>query len=275
MQFFRHAEDRIPVAIFVAYFALDLCVYFLVEPIGLLVLWFLLGIIPKACIAAWNHHHQHVFTFKQPILNRLLEVVYAFHTGVSTHAWVLHHTLGHHRNYLDQSKDESRWKRLDGKVMGAIEYSLSVMLTAYPRAFEVGRMRPDMQRTFVTWGAVVLALLGLAFWHNPVAALFVFALPMASSLFLTALATFAHHSGLETDDEYRASYNVMNPLYNRMTGNLGYHTAHHIRCGIHWSKLPQVHARMASKIPAEFYREPGLPWSIVATPPPPAEAPAS
>lgn len=272
---FRYKEDRIPVAIFVAYFALDVCVYLTVDAIGLLVLWYLVGIIPKACIAAWNHHHQHVFTFRRPILNRLLEVVYGFHTGVTTHAWVLHHTLGHHRNYLDQAKDESRWRRLDGKVMGALEYSLSVMLTAYPRAYAVGRTRPKLQRTFITWSLITFALLGLAIWHDPVAAILVFALPMATALFLTALATHAHHSGLDTDDEYRASYNVMNPLYNRMTGNLGYHTAHHVKCGVHWSKLPELHAKMAAKIPATHYREPGLPWSVVPTPAPPEEAPAA
>lgn len=275
MQLFRYKEDRLPVAIFVTYFALDLCVYFAVDNIWLLLVWFGLGIIPKACIAAWNHHHQHLFTFKQPILNRLLEVVYAFHTGVSTHAWVLHHTLGHHRNYLDQSKDESRWKRLDGKVMGALEYSLSVMLTAYPRAFVVGKARPEMLRTFLFWGGVVLALLGLAFWHDPIAALMVFALPMATALFFTALATFSHHSGLDTEDEYQASYNVLNPVYNICTGNLGYHTAHHVRCGVHWSRLPELHAKMAHKIPAHLYKEPGFPWSMFKTPAPPVEAPAS
>ena len=37
-------------------------------------------IIPKACIAAWNHHHQHTRTFHWTVPNRVLEVLYALHT---------------------------------------------------------------------------------------------------------------------------------------------------------------------------------------------------
>ena len=40
------------------------------------------------------------------------------------------------------------------------------------------------------------------------------------------------------------------PLYNRMTGNLGYHTAHHSEHGLHWSKLPVLHTELAREIPA-------------------------
>lgn len=275
MQLFRYREDRIPVAIFVAYFALDVMVFFMAESLAFLAFWLVLGIIPKACIAAWNHHHQHLMTFKPRVLNRLLEVVYAFHTGVTSHAWVLHHVVGHHQNYLDQERDESRWKRKSGNKMGMIEYSFSVMLTAYPRSFRVGLRHRKHMRVFLGMALAVATLLGLAFWYNPVNALMVFALPMALALFFTAMATYKHHSGLETDNEYEASYNILNPLYNVCTGNLGYHTAHHVKCGVHWSRLPRLHAKMAAKIPAELYLKPGLPWSIVSTPDPPPEAPLS
>lgn len=263
MQVFRYREDRIPVAIFVGYTALDLLIFFYVQSLWFLLGWFLLGIVPKACISAWNHHHQHLMTFKRPILNRLLEVVYAFHTGISSHAWVLHHVLGHHLNYMDQEKDESRWKRRSGQRMGLIEYSLSVALTAYPRAFGVGLRHLKQLGIFLSMGAVVLSLLGLALWYNWRNALFVFLLPMATSLYLTAQATYQHHSGLDTSNEYEASYNILHPFYNLCTGNLGYHTAHHVKMGIHWSRLPEFHAKIESKIPSTLYLTPGFPWSLV------------
>ncbi len=100
---------------------------------AVLLVYFVLTIIPKGCICAWNHHHQHTVTFKWLPLNRLLELSYALHTGVTTNLWLLHHVLGHHHNYLDQTKDESRWKRKSGEKMGMIEYTLSVALTAYYR----------------------------------------------------------------------------------------------------------------------------------------------
>ena len=60
-------------------------------------------------------------------------------TGATTNLWVLHHVLGHHRNFLDQSKDESAWQRKDGNAMNALEYTLAIAGTAYLRGFRVGQ----------------------------------------------------------------------------------------------------------------------------------------
>jgi fatty acid desaturase len=260
---FRHPEDRVPVLMFACVFALDLTVYFTAQSWWLPILYLALGAIPKGWISAWNHHHQHLPMFRHALPNRLLEIVFGFQTGVTSHAWFLHHVVGHHRNYLDQDQDESRWKRRDGSTMGEMEYSLMTALTAYPRAFQVGKKHPKAQRLFVSMALLQVALLGVLFWHNWYNALFVFLLPMALSLYLTAWATYFHHVGLETKDHNEASYNILHRGYNLMTGNLGYHTAHHSKQGLHWSKLPELHAKMARDIPPTLYRQPGIPfvWS--------------
>ncbi len=257
---FRHPEDRIPVLLFACMFALDLTVYFTATSWWLPVLWLALGVIPKGWISAWNHHHQHVATFRHALPNRLLEIVFGFQTGVTSHAWFLHHVLGHHRNYLDQEKDESRWKRADGTTQGEVEYSLMTALTAYPRAFKVGLEHPRALRVFLGMGALQVVLLGALFWHDWYNALFVFLLPMGVSLYVTAWATYFHHMGLETKEHHDASYNILHRGYNVMTGNLGYHTAHHTKHGLHWSKLPTLHAEMAQAIPRTLYRQPGIPF---------------
>ncbi len=262
MQLFRYKEDRLPVAIFVAYFALDVTLFFTVNSLWFLILWYAIGIVPKACIAAWNHHHQHVMTFKPAILNRMLEIVYTFHTGIAGFTWVLHHVVGHHLHYLDQAKDESRWKRPDGSRMGMIEYSLSVAVTSYWRAFLAGRRYKKYLFGFFVMVLVPLAMLVAAFWYNWLNALFIFLLPMLTALYFTAQATYQHHSGLDTNNEYEASYNILHPVYNICTGNLGYHTAHHVKMGIHWSRLPEFHASIADKIPFELYITPGFPWNL-------------
>ena len=261
MKLFRFPEDRLPTALFFGYFALDLYIYFTVESIPFLIGWMLAGILPKAFICSFNHHHQHLPTFRSRWLNRVLEFVLGFQTGIVSHGWVLHHVLGHHKNYLDQSLDESRWKRLDGTTMGVVEYTFSVALTGYPRAFRVGLGFPRFQKPFVTWSFVTLAVLALLFYYNWINALLVFLLPMTISLHITAWHTYYHHSGLETENKYEASYNILHRWYNRLTGNLGYHTAHHIRPGLHWSRLPKFHAEIERKIPAQLYRSPPPPLS--------------
>ena len=79
---FRYKADILPVILFVCYFLLDVYIYFSVESIVLLFGYTALSISTKGFICAWNHHHQHVPTFSLPFLNRLLEVIYGFHTGI-------------------------------------------------------------------------------------------------------------------------------------------------------------------------------------------------
>ncbi|RLA27333.1 MAG: fatty acid desaturase, partial [Gammaproteobacteria bacterium] len=53
---------------------------------------------------------------------------------------------------------------------------------------------------------------------------------------------------------FQASYNNTNRLFNLLTGNLGYHTAHHYRQRLHWSKLPELHEKIKDRIPLELIR---------------------
>jgi fatty acid desaturase len=255
MSLFKHPEDRLPVTLALGLTCLDIVAYgTLTSPWHLFGYW-MLFMVPKGILSAWNHHHQHVMTFRSPALNRVLELCYALHTGITTNTWVLHHVLGHHQNFLDQTLDESRWKRADGSRMGMLEYTLSVAGTAYPRAYRVGKQHPRHQRDFLLYGAITaLVVVGLVY-AKPLAGLFLFVLPMVTSMLYTSWVTYDHHAGLESDNHFEASYNIMNRWFNRLTGNLGYHTAHHYRQGVHWSRLPELHARIAPQIPAHLYRK--------------------
>jgi len=255
MNLFRYKEDRLPVFIISILTIIDFTLYFTVDSLSLLFAYYLLMIIPKSAICAWNHHHQHLFTFRNTWLNHILEFIYALHTGVTTNLWRLHHVLGHHLNFLDQKKDESRWQRKDGSKMGVVEYTINVAITAYPRGYVVGKRHPKQLKPFLIYTPIIFAIVAGLVWFNPLAGLMLFVLPMITSLLFTAYVTYDHHSGLDTQNEFEASRNNLNPLYNFFTGNLGYHTAHHHRQGVHWSKLPQLHATIADKIPDHLYNK--------------------
>jgi fatty acid desaturase len=251
---FRNSRDKLPVALILGVTALDFLVYFAVDHAVVLLGYWLALLVPKGIICAWNHHHQHVATFRATPLNRAYELSLALHTGMTSNLWTLHHVLGHHLNYLDQRKDESGWQRRDGTAMGVIEYTLTIAFTAYYRGYLVGERYPRHQRVFVLWTAITLATVLALVAYRPFPALMVFALPMLTSLIFTAWVTYDHHTGLDTQTVEEASYNIMNGSFNRLTGNLGYHTAHHKHQAVHWSKLPELHATIAHKIPAHLYR---------------------
>ncbi|WP_127716398.1 fatty acid desaturase [Halobacteriovorax sp. HLS] len=264
MTVFNYKEDRLPVLIISTYFLIDILIYLNVQSIGFLVFWFFLGIWPKGNICSWNHHHQHCQTFKIPLLNRILELMYGLQTGVFGFTWVLHHNLGHHLNYLDQHKDESRWKDLKGQTMGRLRYTAEVSVTSYARAYKVGKKHPKILKKFIWMAATTLTLVTALTFYRPIPALLVFWIPMIVSLILTADATYSHHTGLDTQDPVKASRNIVDSVwYNRLTGNLGYHTAHHIKFGLHWSKTPMLHEKLKADIPPECYGKPMFMFRIL------------
>jgi len=255
MNIFRNKEDRWPVAVILVLSVVDFVLYFTVDNMAVLFTYYIVMIIPKGVICAWNHHHQHLLTFRSTALNRGLEFFYALHTGVTTHLWRLHHVLGHHLNFLDQKKDESRWQRKDGSQMGVVEYTLNVALTAYPRGYVVGKRHPKQLRPFLVYMGLTFLFVAVLVSYKPVAGFFLFLLPMVTSLIVTAYVTYEHHTGLDTQNQFEASYNNLNNTFNWLTGNLGYHTAHHYKQGVHWSRLPALHATIADKIPAALYQK--------------------
>ena len=261
MQLFKYSQDRLPVALFAAYFLCDLVVYARARGVAVLLAWFLLGILPKAWICAWNHNHQHVPPFRHALLNRLLTLMYGFQTGAITNLWVLHHVLGHHRHYLDPRRDQNRWRRVDGTPMSLLEYTVNITVTSYPRALRVGRKFRRQRRVLLLSGLLTLLMLGAALYCRPMPALFVFVLPMALSLVLTGMNTYYQHFGLATRDPLAASYNVTHRWFNILTGNMGYHTAHHFRPGVHWSRLPALHRSLEGRIPRELLLKAGAPYS--------------
>ena len=138
--------------------------------------------------------------------------------------------------------------------MSELEYTFAVAATAYPRAWKVGKKHPRHLRTHLIYTALTFTIAILLAAANPIPGFMVFALPMFTGLLITAWATYDHHAGLASKDEFSASYNTMNSVYNFVTGNLGYHTAHHHKQGVHWSELPALHKKIEHLIPADLFR---------------------
>lgn len=246
---FRHRAD-IPAALYVlAVFALQLAVFFLVDDLRIAAGYaFVLTIAQVSCGAiCHNHHHVNLFTWRPA--NRLIEVVMYLQTGTSPYSWTLHHNIGHHHEYLHPERDPSAWTHRDGRRMSRLYYDFVQAARIYPEIWKIGRSHPILfarfQRMFVVSNLVLLGFVLL----DPLMALIVFVLPMLALLVLLLDNTYLQHSGLALDNHLVASRNVENRLYNLTSWNLGYHAAHHVRPGLHWSELPALHQQIRDQIP--------------------------
>jgi fatty acid desaturase len=250
----RYKVDRRAVTMVSVMLGLHVAV-FLLAPTWIAALCVIPFTVASMFIAAINHHHQHFNTFHSSWMNRVYDIALSLQTGIAPYGWVLHHNLGHHVNYLNQrphpQPDESKWTRRDGSQMGRIEYTIDLLLHHQIDIVRVGRRYPKYLRAFLWMKLPLWSIIGLALYVNPTNAVLVILLPGFLTLIHTSWVTYGHHAGLYPTNHYDASVNCINPLFNYLSCNLGYHTAHHKRPGVHWSLLPKIHAEIEHRIPPE------------------------
>ena len=251
MSLYRHQEDRLPSLVVALAFSAQLLAFFLLESLWTLIGYALFHLSISATLGSISHNHHHIATFKHRLLNRCYEVILFLQTGVPPYAWTLHHNLGHHRHYLNPKLDPSAWQTRRG-TMNRVKYDLYNSLMIYPEIIRIGRSSPYLLSQFYRWGAISLAVLALLVLINPLNALIIFIAPMPIMLIGLLDNTYQQHQGLDMNSDYTASRNTTNRLYNLISWNLGYHTAHHLYPGVHWSKLPQKHAEIEHLIPEEL-----------------------
>lgn len=248
----RYKADRLSVSVLLATLGLRVAVLTLASPMfaaAFVVPLALLGVL----VAPLNHHHQHLGVFRWRVLNRVYDIVLALQTGVAPYTWVLHHNLGHHKNYLNQlphpSPDESHWTRPDGTTMARLEYTLHLLLHHQVDVLRIGRKHPRILRAYLLMKVPLYAVIGAGLYWNATGFILAFLLPGLLTLFHTCWFTYEQHAGHYPTSVYDASVNRENPLFNALSWNLGYHTAHHLRPGLHWSLLPDLHQEIAHAIP--------------------------
>ncbi len=250
----RYQADWWPVSVVLSSLFLHVAVYrWASTTVAVLALLPLFAL--STVVAAFNHHHQHVNVFHSRVLNRIYDLLLAVQTGVGPYTWVLHHNLGHHQNYLHQppsaTPDESHWTRPDGTRMGRLEYTLHTFLHHQVDVYRIGRKHPDVLRRYLLMKAPCYALIAAGVWLSPLHYLLVFFIPSLLTLLHTCWATYEHHAGHVATEHVEASVNRENALFNLLTCNLGLHTAHHMKPGMHWSELPEMHVAIRSQIPKQ------------------------
>ncbi len=259
----RKKIDYYLIAVILSVFALDLAFFLSSSSVLTPLIWIIISLNIKGWICSWNHHHQHYKFFNRPWANRIIELIMGLQTGIVGELWVLHHNLGHHVNYLDQSKDESAWMSSSRKLIPRLEYTFKVSIQAYPVALQVGQAHPKSRRKLIENILLTLFTLAIFSWINWLNTLIIFVVPMIFLLFMTVYVTYDHHAGLDEEDHYQATYNITDRWYNFFTCNLGYHTAHHLQYGRHWSELPMLHEEIKKNIPSHLYKKAGFPFDLM------------
>jgi beta-carotene hydroxylase len=198
--------------------------------------------------AAVAHNHYHRTIFKNNSLNCFMNYLLFFMGGTTPYTWTLQHNLGHHLNYLNQENDPAPWIK-NGDVVSRLKYTVYGTLNIYPYCFKLGVKYPNVFKKFKFHLVICIAILAALILIDPRGTLFAIVIPTTLIMFNLIDSAYEHHTGLNRSCDFNASRTNVNRIRNWLAFNIGYHTAHHVKPGLHWTKLPKYHEEIKHNIP--------------------------
>lgn len=198
------------------------------------------------------HNHNHLPIWKKKSLNAFTDYWLTVFYGFPAFAWIPTHNLNHH-NLNNKEGDYTITYRLT-------EHNHLLMLLFYPTMSSYYQQKPIRDYLKQHWHTdrrkfwfcfsqyAVLALwIAVGFILDWQKALLYIVIPQQFGLFAVLVFNYVQHVHADEESELNHSRNFTGFL-NKMLFNNGFHTMHHERAGLHWSKTPEAHAKIAGGI---------------------------
>jgi fatty acid desaturase len=199
--------------------------------------------------AVATHNVIHAPMFTRRWMNEAWRIVQTLWYGQPVSLFVPVHNHSHHK-YAQTRKDLTRSTKVDHRwqlanLWYATGWQLAALRDCRTYLLEQRRQGKRIWSQFRTELAVLLvtftALVALSPWR----AVVYVAVPHAFGTFCIKAINFLQHDGCDYDLEgFDHSRNFTGRWFNWIFLNNGYHTLHHMRPGVHWSLLPEQHARL-------------------------------
>jgi fatty acid desaturase len=193
------------------------------------------------------HNHLHQGIFKRRGLNMVWRVVLSFGALYPASANIPSHNLVHH--HFDDD-DQPDWAAPENVSFG---WNLANLVhfpnVAGPNTFAgVQRWiavngRRDFARQYLYENVFAFGLTGLLLLNDFWSGLFFVVLPQLYGARCILRINLIQHDGCNTKSEWNHSRNFVGRAFNWIMCNNGYHTIHHNKAGLHWSKLADAHVR--------------------------------
>ena len=254
-----HPADRINVArAFVAPLLL-FAPYFIQFPDGTVWLYAILIFMFIGKTNYLLHLHIHHPFAGSWLLNDLLDLSMGMVTAMVSSNWRIQHLYGHHQGIDLPYRGHRTWHLEKYSPARAVGYSMiSIWGTFYGPflvSFRKGVLANVTSPLSYRWAfcehtLLVLFVAMLLAWQPWLT--FTYLLPWyLATHFVTRYVDYLNHYGCneKSADPFEHANNSLNRLFNLTTHNFGYHTAHHIRPGAHWTELPAIHQTIADRIP--------------------------
>jgi beta-carotene hydroxylase len=201
-------------------------------------------------VIAHNHNHLGMWTSRR--MNRVTDYWLTLLYGFPAFAWVPTHNMNHHK-FTNREGDYTITYRYS-------ERNNLVTLLTYPTISGYHQQKPiraylgdlwskNRPRFWFSVSQYALAvLIGIALVIDWKKALLYIVVPQQFGLFVVLIFNYLQHVHADEESEINHSRNFVGPVLNFLLLNNGYHTAHHLSPGSHWSKMPEAHRAIAHRI---------------------------
>lgn len=246
----RYREDVRTLGFVATYLALVIVGWVVWDSLPLLgkVGWVGLTSVFSFFCAVITHNTIHVPVFKERSWNRLFQYVISVCYGHPVSAFVPGHNLSHHlhtqsrRDVMRTTKARFKWNLLNQLLfMPVLSQAITNADFQYAKAMRTERPRWFAQwvREWIFFLAVMGTLLVLDFWKF----LFIAMIPHLYAAWGIIGINFIQHDGTDQEHPYNNARNVVGRIVNWWTFNNGFHGMHHVKPSLHWSLLPEAHAK--------------------------------
>jgi len=214
------------------------------------------------CAGVFSHNQNHCPTFKSRRMNAFYAAWLSVFYGFPTFAWIPTHNLNHHK-YVNKAGDATitwRYSKKNTWLVASTYFFVSAYWQKDPIDEYIRKARRDNPRLFrqilMQYATLVgahgaLLALAVALRGAKTGALvygFGFFVPALFASWSMIFINYIQHVHCDPWSEHDHSRNFVSKLGNWLVFNNGYHTAHHESAGLHWSKLPEAHAKIAHLI---------------------------
>lgn len=216
-------------------------------------LWMLFFCFASCVVWSIKHNHIHLPIFAHKILNRITDFGIMIHSGTGvTNTWIIH-VVNHHPN----NNNEKDWTSISkgpgfkNKLLDLITYPFWIvaLLVRKRSVYKSQLSNQRIKKRMLFESIIMISFMIAGFWIHPINFLLFFLIPALFSQWFLIASNYLQHDGCDVNSAFDHSNNISGRLYNLLLFNVGYHTAHHEKPGMHWSGLKKYHNKhLASHI---------------------------
>lgn len=214
------------------------------------------------CAAVLAHCHNHVRVFMNRSMNGIYGSMLSIFYGYPIFAWIPTHNENHHRfrnahgdagATTEYGKEGTAWAAVTYFFWSAAKQApLTSRYLRRMRERSFGLYLSLLAQYVVVYGVHAVALGWAIHMHGAkiglLAYLVALGVPAFFSLWAIMFTNYVQHDHTDAASEWNHSRNFTSGWMNFLLFQNGYHTVHHQRPGLHWSRLREEHQKIAHNI---------------------------